>query len=123
MVTIVCDTNNATFYKNGVALDTISAAAADPTSLVYTIGANTADTENFNGKIDELGIWNRALSHTEITDLYNGGVGLTMPPPSSSVEVGTGTIGTRFIDKDYPYEEGLTAGTTKQTGSPILEEQ
>ena len=29
------------------------------------------------------------------------------------VEVGTGTVGTRFIDKDYPYEEGLEAGTTK----------
>lgn len=29
------------------------------------------------------------------------------------VEVGTGTIGTRFLDKDYPVERGLTAGTTK----------
>lgn len=38
------------------------------------------------------------------------------------VVVGTGTIGTRFIDKDYPYEEGLIAGTTKQTGDPDLKE-
>jgi hypothetical protein len=30
-----------------------------------------------------------------------------------TVEVGTGSVGTRFLDKDYPYEEGLTAGTTK----------
>lgn len=29
------------------------------------------------------------------------------------VIVGTGTIGTRFVDKDYPYEKGLTAGTTR----------
>ena len=31
----------------------------------------------------------------------------------SMVEVGTGSVGTRFIDKDYPYERGLEAGTTK----------
>lgn len=35
------------------------------------------------------------------------------------VVVGTGTIGTRFIDKDYPNEEGLIAGTTKQSIQPI----
>ena len=40
-----------------------------------------------------------------------------------TVKVGTGTVGTRFVDKDYPYEEGLEAGTTKQTGDPSLEEQ
>ena len=36
------------------------------------------------------------------------------------VEVGTGSVGTRFLDKDYPYEEGLEAGTTKQTEDPNL---
>jgi len=29
------------------------------------------------------------------------------------VVVGTGSVGTRFIDKEYPIERGLTAGTTK----------
>jgi len=38
------------------------------------------------------------------------------------VEVGTGTLGTRFLKRDYPIEEGLTAGTTKQEGTkPHLE--
>lgn len=32
------------------------------------------------------------------------------------VEVGTGGRGTRFINTNYPNEDGLTAGTTKQTG-------
>ncbi len=40
-----------------------------------------------------------------------------------TVKEGPGTIGTRFIAKRYPVEEGLTAGTTKQTGKPYLEEQ
>ena len=36
------------------------------------------------------------------------------------VEVGTGGIGTRFINKDWPNEEGLIAGTTKQEDDPNL---
>ena len=35
----------------------------------------------------------------------------------------TGTAGTKAVDKDYPYEEGLVAETTKQTGNPNLEEE
>ena len=42
---------------------------------------------------------------------------------NGTVEVGTGTVGTRFLNKDWPSEEGLIAGTTKQTGNPNLEEK
>lgn len=35
----------------------------------------------------------------------------------------SGTAGTKALDKDYPYEEGLIAETTKQTGNPNLEEE
>ena len=38
-------------------------------------------------------------------------------------EDGTGTMSSRHIAKRYPVEEGLEAGTTKQTGVPYLEEQ
>jgi hypothetical protein len=33
----------------------------------------------FDGLIDEIGIWGRILTLTEISDLYNSGVGLTYP--------------------------------------------
>jgi len=37
-------------------------------------------TQNyFDGKIDEVGIWSRALTSNEITTLYNSGSGLTYP--------------------------------------------
>jgi len=39
---------------------------------------------------------------------------------SGTIIIGTGTIGTRFIETDYPIEEGLIGGTTKQTGKPNL---
>jgi hypothetical protein len=32
------------------------------------------------------------------------------------VVVGTGGIGSRFLNSEWPIEEGLTAGTTKQVG-------
>lgn len=40
-----------------------------------------------------------------------------------TVKEGPGTVGTKIIAKRYPVEEGLEAGTTKQTGVPYLEEQ
>lgn len=42
---------------------------------------------------------------------------------SGTVTEGPGTSGTRIIAKRYPVEEGLIAGTTKQTGTPYLEEE
>jgi hypothetical protein len=44
------------------------------------IGTTPADAF-FPGQIDEVGIWSKALSTTEISDLYNSGNGQTMNPP------------------------------------------
>jgi len=37
------------------------------------------------GAMDEIGFWNRGLTSSEITELYNSGTGLTYPFPSSSM--------------------------------------
>ena len=37
----------------------------------------------FDGKFDEIGIWNRSLTQAEVTQLYNGGAGLNYGVPSS----------------------------------------
>ena len=41
-------------------------------------------TNRFNGSIDEVGIWNRAITTTEITQLYNGWNWLSYPFTSSA---------------------------------------
>lgn len=41
---------------------------------------------------------------------------------NGTVTVGTGSVGTRFIDKDYPNTEGLVAGTTITAVDPTLKE-
>ncbi len=43
------------------------------------MGDNHASNRAYDGVIDEAGVWNRALTPTEITELYNGGAGLTYP--------------------------------------------
>jgi hypothetical protein len=52
------------------------------------IGASspTAGTEGMVGKIDEVVIWNRALSSSEVTSLYNGGSGLAYPFVTNTYE-------------------------------------
>jgi uncharacterized protein (TIGR02145 family) len=66
------------YHMNGILIDSIIIAFdIDTTSLITYFGnhfnQNNGNCINscFNGKIDDIGIWNRALSPQEITNLYN----------------------------------------------------
>ena len=67
----------ATVYVNG-ATDSIAfenSGLADFTYSNTVIGqSNYGGTEHFDGKIDEVAIWNTVLSPKEITAIYNSGV-------------------------------------------------
>tara|TARA_Y100000310_G_C20677195_1_gene813764 strand:- start:253 stop:1083 length:831 start_codon:yes stop_codon:yes gene_type:complete len=117
-------------YKETISYNTNPEKAASGNQQVLSICHNWPDL------VDEVGIWGRALTAEEVTELYNSGDGLTYPfgtPPdpdpiaapttSGTVQEGAGGIGTRYIAKRYPATEGLIAGSTKQTGSGILEEE
>lgn len=76
---------NSNIYIDGV-LDTTSTTTASPNyeSTNYPmIGANKYDASNyqefFNGNIDEVNLWNKELTSTEVTDLYNSGTGKFYP--------------------------------------------
>lgn len=75
---------NGTFYSyvNGTKQTSTKA-------YTYNISAQSVYTELFRrdggavvmrANIDEIGIWNRSLTDTEIWDLYNNGTGLTYKP-------------------------------------------
>jgi hypothetical protein len=69
-------------YVNGTA-DGTSSAWNHPIKYVdsnnfFTIGRREI-ANLYTGSIDEVGIWNRALTQTEITSLYNSGSGRTYP--------------------------------------------
>ena len=68
---IVVRTNNTLdYYVNGtfVGSSIISSIIPPSNSLFFGSGAPLSD--NFNGKLDDIGIWNRALTPNEISALY-----------------------------------------------------
>lgn len=76
--------NDPIFYVNAVPkfklgrrpVGNVQTDAAE--SLLF--GAyGAADATKYDGKIDEVGIWDKILSQAEVTELYNGGNGLTWP--------------------------------------------
>jgi len=74
MVYVRNGTTGGNFYINNFTKGEAGSSANILNGTFY-IGSNGGDY--FNGKIDELAIWNRVLTQSEISDLYNGGDGLT----------------------------------------------
>ena len=70
-------TANVQFYVNGSADGSAIFDIGTPSgSNNQHIGASTDLVAFFSGIIDEIGIWNRDLSSSEVTELYNSGSGL-----------------------------------------------
>lgn len=81
MCTMVKSNNQLKAYINGSVIGTIN--SLNPASITnsgnylarHTWGiTSTATSTRFNGKLDDLGIWSRALTDCEITQLYNASV-------------------------------------------------
>jgi hypothetical protein len=57
-----------------------SGSLAGAASRPFQVGQNIAQSfYNSNCNIDMLGVWNRLLTDSEISDLYNEGNGLEYP--------------------------------------------
>lgn len=60
------------FWINGTKVDSQNIAQTLQGAVsTLTVGSNTSGAALWNGKIDEFAIWNRVLTGTEITSLYN----------------------------------------------------
>ena len=85
-VTIIYDGSkiaaNQKIYINGIDtafstfIDTFTGNSNNTES--FKIGASNAG-QYFNGIVDEVGVWNRVLTPTEVTELYNSGAGKQYP--------------------------------------------
>lgn len=83
-VVVTFNAGTVALYVNGTALTMTDSTCPSPiqsTTADFRIGGNQNNPsgEDFDGIIDEVGIWNKVLSTTEITQLYNGGAGLAYP--------------------------------------------
>jgi hypothetical protein len=83
---IVLRRNSSEFelFYNGASIASLTSAMPIPdTFYPLLVGKrNELDDRGFalNGKLDEIAIWNRALSNDEIELLWNGGSGTEIPP-------------------------------------------
>ncbi len=84
MVTVTYDhtlpTDNLKFYHDGVFTAATTKDGAAPSTSNAGVAMELAGYGNlltYSGNLDEMSIWSRVLSPTEITDLYNNGAGLT----------------------------------------------
>lgn len=65
-------------FKDGSSLGTGTPTLNTDSATTFTIGHDNGTWAGGGsvGNIDELGVWDRVLSGTEISDLYNGGTGI-----------------------------------------------
>ena len=74
MCSIIRDSDSVKIYFNGTLSSTksVGTAASVINYIPTRIGGRVDNTRFWIGDIDDIGIWNRALTECEITELYTG---------------------------------------------------
>ena len=81
-VTLTKSENTYQIYINGSADGSAGTITSSNISAIGTqrIGRDVSSgTDYFNGLLDEVGVWSRALTSQEVSDLYNSGDGISYP--------------------------------------------
>lgn len=74
--------SNISLYRNGILLGGVAASGTiSATNIPFTIGKSPLSGFNFlyNGRIDEVSVWNKALTATEIQDMMTNELTGTEP--------------------------------------------
>ena len=101
-------------YINGILHSIVQDSAPIlPANLGWQIGANTMETNDFAGSLDDIGIWNRALTPEEVQELY------TLDACTFTV-YDTVTVYETVYDTVYTYETIYDTVTTYITVTDTL---
>jgi uncharacterized repeat protein (TIGR01451 family) len=145
-VTFVLDdtANQVRLYVNGILVATATDNRSPSGSLgILTIGDSPTSGQNgefFDGLVDEVEVFNRALAEVEIQSIVNAGsAGKCKPPPCSTIALSPsslpgGTVGTPYsqtitpnggtgpftftLDGSLPTGLNLNASTGEISGTP-----
>ena len=94
IVDVVDSSGNGKLYVNGGlegSWSNGSNSSADRFSIGQEYdGSGSTASDFFNGKIDEVAVWNVALSAADVTSLYNSGIGLNASANSGNIVRSTG---------------------------------
>ena len=89
---IIKQSNNFKFYLNGILVYSNAIANINsPTADVF-FGSTAPNDNNFFGKLDDIGIWNRALTQEEITNLYNANQCITNITVTDTLIINVGQL-------------------------------
>ena len=80
MVCFTFDGTTSTLYYNTTSIGTVGAGSFDSSgeaTNLHFFGRSEGSSYVSNLYYDEVGMWNRSLNTTEISDLYNNGAGIT----------------------------------------------
>lgn len=81
------------FYKNGALVGTLSFTYTGTTQANMPLYVGKGISNNyFTGALDDIGIWDRALSPTEIASLFSGGCGSLVAAQPSDLQVDFGSL-------------------------------
>ena len=130
VVTSDFSTNTSKLYVNGILSGTCTTSVTKPVSPILQFGKhrNGSDPWWLNGILDDIGVWNRALTQAEVTGLYVGCPdSITVPPTNRYVYTGNNTSlnvlssnpSSTFQWQTNPIENGWqnVATNSKYTGS------
>ena len=104
-ICLVADGGTASYYIDGVSRDTMSytqdAATNPDTNILIGAISHPHPTQFLDGKIDEVAIFDRALSAAQVLAIYNGGTPQSLAPYSPTAWWRMG---------DGPLDDGNVAG-------------
>ena len=102
------DGSNYKFYKNGNLVATVT--APDTFNALDNIGYQIGKVDNyFKGQIDEVAIWDVALSAADVTALYNSGIGLKASVDTGNYDKSGDLVGY------WQFNEGTGSALTDNT--------
>lgn len=117
-VVCVYDGSTIKIYVNNGTPDS-ETAVTDPAKIDQSVNIGRdpgLPARLLDATLDQVIIFDFPLTASHVDTIYNNGDGLAYPFPGDSVFVGTGGVGSKIINRNYPYDSGLVAGTTKQEG-------
>ena len=114
-VALVKNGNNLTIYVNGTLKGNVTTVGTTAGTANAFIGGLTVTTQEMNGKIDDVAVWNRSLTAGEINDLYNSGSGLYLVPTNTFPS--SGTLISNSLQGLWLLNEGTGTSTADDSGN------
>lgn len=113
MCTLQRDGTDVELYIDGSFINSITSSANVTSSTDFTF-SRIGWAGYYDASIDELGIWSRKLTSTEISDLWNSGNGLTYPF-TSNVTVNPSAVSLSLTSQVPSYFIDVTKGPVALT--------